>query len=115
MGFNDLTVREYKTILIYYKVPIPKDKKDMKRQAEKLITDKLCGCIKQVAKKGKLPNRAKVSEQKAIGICTKTVINSKGFIRGKFSCKKPKRNVTLKKKVNKNNKKTRKSPKKSRA
>jgi hypothetical protein len=106
MGFNDLTVREYKTILIYYKVPIPKDKKDMKRQAEKLITDKLCGCIKQVAKKGKLPNRANVSEQKAIGICTKTIVNSKGITRGSFTCTSPKRNVTLKR--NPEKKKTKK-------
>jgi hypothetical protein len=114
MGFNDLTVGEYKTILNYYKIPIPINKKEMKRQAEKVITDKLCGCIKQVAKKGKLPNRANFSEQKAIGICTKTIVNSKGITRGSFSCKSPKRNVTLKrhpekKKNNKKNSQTRRS------
>ena len=109
MGFNDLTVREYKTILNYYKIPIPSNKKEMKRQAEKVITDKLCGCIKQVAKKGKLPNRANFSEQKAIGICTKTIVNSKGITRGSFSCKSPKRNVTLKRKSKKKTSQTRRS------
>ena len=114
MGFNDLTVGEYKTIHNYYKIPIPSNKKEMKRQAERVITDKLCGCIKQVARKGKLPNRASVSEQKAIGICTKTIVNSKGITRGSFSCKSPKRNVTLKrhpekKKNNKKNSQTRRS------
>ena len=114
MRFNDLTVGEYKTILNYYKIPIPSNKKEMKRQAEKVITDKLCGCIKQVARKGKLPNRANFSEQKAIGICTKTIVNSKGITRGSFACKSPKRNVTLKrhpeqKKTKKKNSQTRRS------
>ena len=29
----------------------------------------------------------KFHEARAIGICTKTIINSKGFTRGKFGCK----------------------------
>ena len=114
MGFNDLTAREYKTILNYYKIPVPNNKNEMKRKAEKIITDKLCGCIKQVARRGNLPNRANVSEQKAIGICTKTIVNSKGITRGSFACKSPKRNITLKKHPEKKKTKKVKQTRKSR-
>ena len=39
----------------------------------------------------------KENEARAIGICTKSVINNKGFTRGKFTCKK-KGTIVLKKK-----------------
>ena len=59
-------------------------------QAEKLLVSKLCRCIKKVDKE---------NEARAIGICTKTIINNKGFTRGKFTCKK-KETISLKKKKN---------------
>jgi hypothetical protein len=46
----------------------------------------------------------KDNEARAIGICTKTVVNNKGYIRGKFTCKKKqaiklsKKNKTIKNK-----------------
>ena len=44
----------------------------------------------------------KINEARAIGICTKTIFNRKGYTRGKFKCKGKstvKFNKTLKKKI----------------
>ena len=76
---SELTTNDYKHILEFYKKPFPKSKRILKTQAEKLLASKLCRCIKKVDK---------INEARAIGICTKTIINNKGFSRGKFSCKK---------------------------
>lgn len=85
---SELTINDYKHILEFYKKPLPKSKRILKIQAEKLLSSKLCRCIKKVDKK---------NEARAIGICTKTIINSKGFTRGKFTCKK-KASIRLSKK-----------------
>ena len=85
---SELTINDYKHILEFYKKPLPKSKRILKNQAEKLLASKLCRCIKKVDK---------VSESRAIGICTKTIINNKGFSRGKFTCKK-KTSIQLSKK-----------------
>jgi hypothetical protein len=55
------------------------------------LASKLCKCIKKLDTK---------NQAKAIGICTKTVINNKGLIRGEFKCKKK---STIKLKKNKKN------------
>ena len=94
---SELTINDYRHILEFYKKSIPKSKRLLKSQAKKLLANKLCRCIKKVDKE---------NEARAIGICTKTIINNKGFTRGKFTCKK-KETITLKKKKNitrKNNK-----------
>jgi len=75
---SQLTISDYKHILQYYKKPIPKSKRLIKNQAEKIIANKLCRCIKRIDKK---------YEARSIGICTKTIINNKGYTRGKFTCK----------------------------
>jgi hypothetical protein len=84
---TELTTNDYKHILAFYNKPIPKSKRLLKIQAEKLLATKLCKCIKKVDKQ---------NEARSIGICTKTIINNKGFTRGKFTCKK-RQSVTLKK------------------
>jgi hypothetical protein len=76
---NELTQTDYKNILYFYKKNIPKSKRLLKQNAEKLLASKLCRCIKKVDK---------VNEGRSIGICTKTIINNKGYSRGKFTCKK---------------------------
>lgn len=93
---SQLNNNDYKTILEFYNKSIPKSKRLLKMQAEKLLVSKLCRCIKKVDKE---------NEARAIGICTKTIINNKGFTRGKFTCKK-KETIILKKKnvTNKNRK-----------
>jgi len=84
-----LSTSDYKKILKFYKLSIPKKSKNIKKKADKIIAKKFCSCIKKVQKKFK-------KEGIAIGICTKSVITRKGYKRGKFRCKK-RRTVKLQK------------------
>ncbi len=93
---TELTTNDYKHILEFYKKRIPKSKRLLKLQAEQILANKLCRCIKKVDKK---------YESRSIGICTKTIINSKGITRGKFTCKKNKSIKLLKKNKTRKNKK----------
>lgn len=78
---KSLSTSDYKKILKYYKLSIPKKRITLKKKAETIIAKKFCSCIKKVAKKFK-------KEGIAIGICTKSVVRGKGLKRGKFRCKK---------------------------
>ncbi len=78
-SFSKLTNNDYVHILKYYNLPIPKSKRLLEKQAEKIMSIKLCKCIKKIDPK---------NETKSIGICTKTIFNSKGYTRGQFKCKK---------------------------
>lgn len=82
-----ITDKEYEKILKFYKVPIPKSKRLMRKKAEKILAQKLCRCIKKVGLE---------DEMRSISICTRTVLNRKGFTRGRFKCKKGAQ-ITLKK------------------
>ena len=93
---SKLTNKDYSNILQYYKLNIPKSKRLLKKQAEKIMAEKLCKCIKKID-----PN----NEAKSIGICTKTIFNRKGYTRGQFQCKK-KQSVKFRR-TNKNTNKTR--------
>ena len=79
---TELTTNDYKQIIEYYDKPVPKSARLIKAAADKILAQKLCRCIKKVEKKVK-----SASEGRAIGICTKTIFNSKGITRGKFKCK----------------------------
>ena len=91
-----LNNNDYKKILEYYNEPIPNSKQQLKINAKHILASKLCRCIKKVDK---------INEARAIGICTKTILNAKGLKRGNFKCKgktmiklkKTKKNITLKK------------------
>lgn len=76
---NQLTNKDYVSILKYYNLSIPKSKRLLKKKAEQIMSQKLCKCIKK---------NDPVNEDKSIGICTKTIFNSKGYTRGQFQCKK---------------------------
>jgi len=76
---DELTNKDYVSILKYYNLSIPKSKRLLKKQAEHIMSQKLCKCIKKIDP---------VNEAKSIGICTKTIFNSKGYTRGQFQCKK---------------------------
>jgi hypothetical protein len=84
-----ITKSDYSKILDYYDLTVPKNAEDVKAVAEKILAKKLCSCIKKV---GPSMN----AEPRAIGVCTKAVINRKGLSRGKFKCKNG-RKVELKK------------------
>ena len=103
-----LTMVDYKKILKFYKLSIPKTKKNIMKKAKKIIATKFCNCINKVQKKFIKGTPKGIS----IGICTKSVVNRKGYKRNKFKCKK-RRSVKLYKggKRRKKKKKTRKSRK----
>jgi len=75
---TELTNNDYIKILEYYKKPIPKSNRLLKMEAEKILSTKLCRCIKKLEPK---------NEAKSIGICTKSVLNLKGLSRSAFNCK----------------------------
>jgi hypothetical protein len=105
---TSLTKSDYIKILNYYKLSIPTSTKTIKNKAEQILAEKLCNCIKNVGPNNN--NMNDINETKAIGVCTKTVINRKGFRRGTFKCNKKNktsRAITLfkrTKRVNKTNK-----------
>jgi hypothetical protein len=88
-----ITNSDYSKILAYYGLEVPKKGEQLKDAAEKILSKKLCSCIKKVGPTIK-------EEAKAIGVCTKTVLNRKGLSRGKFKCKNG-RTLELKKTVRK--------------
>jgi hypothetical protein len=93
-NMTELTTSDYKDILNYYNEPIPRTRLQIKILAEKIISAKLCRCIKKIENKN-------FNSSKSIGICTRTIINRKGYSRGKFKCK-GKASIKLKK-IKKNN------------
>ena len=84
---SELNMNDYRQILEYYKKEIPKSKRLLKTNAEKILSEKLCRCIKKLDPE---------NEARSIGICTKTILNRKGFTRGKFNCK-GKKSITIRK------------------
>jgi hypothetical protein len=76
---HELTKKDYISILKFYKQPIPKSLRLLQKQAEQIMAQKLCKCIKKIDP---------ITESKSIGICTKTIFNNKGYSRGQFQCKK---------------------------
>ena len=98
---NKITDEDYKKILEFYKISIPKSKRIFKKKAEKILAIKLCRCIKKLGVE---------NEARSIGICTKTVLNRKGLARKKFTCKK-KQTVSFSKISRKNKSKKNKSKK----
>ena len=82
----ELTNKDYIDILKFYKINIPKSKRLLKQQAEKIMAEKLCKCIKKIDPE---------NEARSIGICTRTIFNSKGYTGGAFQCKK-KQSVKIK-------------------
>jgi hypothetical protein len=74
---SKLTKTDYIKILSFYKKEIPDTFQTIKSEAENILVNKLCRCIKKIEGE---------NEAKSIGYCTKTVVNNKGFKRGKFNC-----------------------------
>jgi len=76
---KSLSKNDYISILTFYDMPIPKSNRLLQKKAEKIMAEKLCKCIKSVSKKVD-------DEPRAIGICSKTIFNNKGYTRGRFKC-----------------------------
>jgi hypothetical protein len=82
-----VTNADYIKILKYYNMEIPKSKRLLKQEGDRILGEKLCRCIKKLDP---------VNEERSIGICTKSIFMRKGLTRGKFNCK-GKRQVTFRK------------------
>lgn len=76
---NELTNNDYIQILKYYKLRVPTSKRLLRKNAEKIMAQKLCRCIKKLEP---------LDEAVSIGICTKTIFNTRGYRRGIFQCTK---------------------------
>ena len=87
---KNLLRHDYKKILKFYKLSIPKKSENIRKKGDKILAKKFCSCIKKVHKKFIKGTPENIS----IGICTKSVVNRKGYKRGKFKCKK-KRTIKL--------------------
>ncbi len=74
----ELTKKDYINILKFYKMNIPKSMRLLKTEAEKIMAQKLCKCIKKLDPE---------FEEKSVAICSKTIFNNKKLKRGKFQCK----------------------------
>jgi hypothetical protein len=74
-----LSLKDYKSILKYYKIDNSTMKsKDIKKQAEHILSEKLCRCIKKI----NTP-----TESTAIAICKKSILTRKNLKISKFKCK----------------------------
>ncbi len=110
IGYED-----YKKILNYYDIKMPRTRNKTKILAEKILAEKMCRCIKKVKK------QEKISEKRAIGICRNSIFHNRNLNIYQFECKKSAKlrnfkNKTFKIAKRKNmdkkiNKKTRKNKK----
>lgn len=73
---------DYKKILAYYKINIPKGTSIsfLKKKAEDALIKKICNCTKKL--------KSKFRETKAIGVCAESVLKKKNLIYHRFTCKK---------------------------
>lgn len=80
-----LTRKDYRKLLTYYKINIPKNIsfKKIKKLGEKVLAKKLCTCIKKLNK-----NNNQIDENRSIAICRNAIFNTKNLNFNKFTCKK---------------------------
>ena len=82
--------KDYLSILSFYNVETPKksgriDYKKVQEIAESKLADKLCRCIKKVHK---TRSNKKDGEERAVAVCSKSVVKNKGIKYNSFKCKK---------------------------
>lgn len=77
LGYED-----YKKVLNYYNISIPKTRLKIKNMAEEVLAEKLCRCIKKVKK------NSRMVENRAIGVCRNSVIHQKKLNIYQFDCRK---------------------------
>ena len=104
---QQLKFRDYMYVLRYYdeSIPITRkktiNKRETKQKALKILKRKLCSCKKKLQEKN-------VQKNRSIAICTKSVLNDKGFspTQPNVTCKKTRKQKLLA--LRKNNLYTRK-------
>jgi hypothetical protein len=75
----DLTNKDYRKIIQYYKLNKPKNK-SYKEVAEETLAGKLCRCIKKV-------KNDKISEKAAIALCRENIFKKRNIDFYNFKCK----------------------------
>ena len=87
----NLSKQDYMKLLEYYAIQTKNNASlsSLKKAAEKIITQKLCSCVKKV------PNKNN-PESRAIGICNYSIIQRKNLKINGFTCKKKMRLKTSK-------------------
>lgn len=83
-------------VLNFYKMKIPKSKRQTKKAVERILAKKLCNCVSAIvkskrplvplAKTRKLTKKAK--EQAAVAICRNSIFRKKGIMNYAYTCKK---------------------------
>lgn len=98
-----LTQADYKKILEYYKIGIPRGASlsMLKKKAEDALIKKICKCTKKL--------KSKFRETKAAGVCTVSVLKKKNLTHHRFTCKKPEHFIPKTKRHNTLHKTTRKN------
>ena len=83
-----LTEKDYKLILKYYNINTENlSKIDIQEQAESILAEKMCRCIKKVDSYNSRKN-IKLNESNIISICKKSVLSKKNIKNYRFTCKK---------------------------
>lgn len=77
-----LSQKDFKTILEYYGKKIPSSAKQIREEAENILSQKLCRCIKKVKK------TQRITESQSTGICKTSVLHKKNVGIYGFQCKK---------------------------
>ena len=87
-----LSEKDYDKILKFYKIKTRKtlSRKKKRQISEKLLSEKLCGCIKKIKK------TQKRKEKDIVPICKHSVLRKKGLIGQRFTCK-TKKSILLRK------------------
>ena len=76
---SQLNQEDYKTVLNYYNLNIPKNRSQIKQKAEDIIAQKLCNCVKKI-------NTSVTEQPQSIGICKNSVLKKKNLKIYKFKC-----------------------------
>jgi hypothetical protein len=83
-----LTNADFKKILKYYKLKIPRSKKKTRKKSVDVLAGKLCRCIKKVGKKNNKRTKKKYKRKASTAICTSSIFKKRGLIHSRFTCKK---------------------------
>ena len=83
---TSLTHKDYKKILKYYKIKLPRSKKETRKKAIKVMGTKLCRCIEKIKRRKQKFTRKKKNPETAV--CTSSIFTKRGLKHGRFTCKK---------------------------
>lgn len=86
---------DHVSVLNFYKMKIPKSKRETKKAAERILAKKLCNCVSAIVKskrplvplKKTRKRTTKAKEQAAVAICRNSIFRKKGIMNYAYTCK----------------------------